>query len=110
MLPESHHDTDQAYAAPLFCVRCFCKSVKIISILALAHVFVMETLAAVSLDQPGGRRRDMNRQYETSGAGSFVQELAPRLSALLLIPVEHRRPIRLTALYHVVHEIADHDG
>ena len=74
----------------------------------LSYKLVSEP-CAVGLDQPRRRMWKMDRQDILAGPCDLGEKFSPRPRGLRRIPVEDRRPIGLTTLQGVMHEVADHD-
>src|SRR5687767_8241416 len=53
--------------------------------------------------------RKVHRQHERAGIGDLGEELSTRQDRLLSIPIEDRRPLRLSTLKSMMHEIACYD-
>src|ERR1700730_17874464 len=51
----------------------------------------------------------MDRQHKPARSGGLAEKSPARPRRLFGVPIEDRRPIRLTALQRVVHQVADDD-
>src|SRR5262249_58638028 len=74
-----------------------------------AHELVAKSLA-VGLNEPRGRMRKVDWQYEAAGSRHLAEKAPARPRRFLGVPIKDRRPARFAALQRVVPEIADHHG